>query len=188
MRTIFGFIYVITTKQYEAQSIYKIGCTKNLENRLKTLNSTRLKGDKFYVRLHIRSFEYFKIETLLHNKLHHYKIHNEFYRCSVDTISNVLSTFSWREFIYDLVYIFAYENKICWDDSKQCFYYDNFTTDVNTIIENLQKFMANYDRYNLNKYIFHKTYSEYIEFIKCIFNRERDITDLEDILGLLQIT
>ena len=42
------YVYIISTKIYEGQNIYKIGRTNNLKSRLSTYNTGSHKNDKYY--------------------------------------------------------------------------------------------------------------------------------------------
>lgn len=171
----FGFVYVITTRLYEKEGIYKIGCTKNLENRLKSLNGSRLKGDKYYVKVNWRTFDYFKLESVLHNLLSLYKLHNEFYKCSLDTIIKTLSEYfiqSYRSFVYDLVYAFAVDKNVKWVVNELCFYYNERKISEKGLVRKLKKYMKPYDRYNFNQFVNDEIYYDYIEFLKKFFPTE----------------
>lgn len=174
-KTHFGFVYVITTRLYEKEQIYKIGCTKNLEKRLQSLNGSRLEGDKYYVKIHWRTFDYFKLESVLHNLLNLYNVHNEFYKCSLDTIIKTLNQYfisSYRTYIYDLVYAFSVDKNVTWEINEMAFYYGNKKISNKGLIKKLKKYMKPYDRYDLNKFVNDETYYNYLEFIKIFFSVE----------------
>jgi len=89
-----GYVYIITTPIYSKENIYKIGCTKDLIQRFKTLNASRIVSDHFYPVLTIYTTKYYHIETELHKMLHSYRVNNEFFRCSLQTIENALDAFA----------------------------------------------------------------------------------------------
>ncbi len=51
-----GCVYIITTQLYEPLDIYKIGCTKDINRRLKTMNASRTSFDKFLLLIKYKLF------------------------------------------------------------------------------------------------------------------------------------
>lgn len=95
-----GYVYVISTPFYLKNNVFKIGCTKNLMKRLKTLNSTRFVdndknyNDEFFVKMFWMTKHYFELESGLHRILKDYRKNNEFFKCSYDEIERAVQMFA----------------------------------------------------------------------------------------------
>lgn len=191
----FGFIYVVTTKQYKEKKIFKIGCTKNLKERLKSLNCARLKGDRYFVIMHWRSFQYFKIESEIHQRLQGYKLHNEFYKCTLETIENALKNYlqntSLFEFITDFLYVFGIEYEVSWNSAYFSLKVPGKPLEINCsdkiIINYLCEYMTKFDKFNLYKFVSSNEYDKYICFLKNKFAVTPYDYNLSDIMANIKL-
>lgn len=122
---VFGYVYVISTKLYESENIVKIGCTKNLDKRLTTLNSTRVLFDKFFIIKYWRTTHYYETELGLHKKLDSFRINNEFFKCSLNDIEEQLINFLNEQspifILPDAVYVFKEIYEVKWKDNFKYF-------------------------------------------------------------------
>ncbi len=120
-----GYVYVITTNLYLKENVFKIGCTKKLYNRLKSINATRLKSDKFFIKMFWQTKHYYNLECGLHNELKQYRQNNEFFQCSYDIIETALSTYlskQSRDYIFDdAVLIPAQSRNLKWFEKEKVF-------------------------------------------------------------------
>ena len=120
-----GYVYVITTNLYFKENVYKIGCTKNLYNRLKSINATRLERDKFFIKMFWQTKHYYNLENGLHNALKQYRQNNEFFQCSYDIIETALSNYlsqQPRDYIFDdAVLIPAQCRNLKWFEKENMF-------------------------------------------------------------------
>lgn len=120
-----GYVYIITTNLYLKENVYKIGCTKNLYHRLKSINATRLENDKFFIKMFWQTKHYFNLENGLHNALKGYRKNNEFFQCPYDVIETALSTYlsqQPRNYIFDdAVLIPAKSRNLKWFEKEKVF-------------------------------------------------------------------
>lgn len=89
-----GYVYVVTTACYEKNSIYKIGFTINLNQRLKSFNATRVEEDKFYCVRNWRTMHYSKLEAHLHSVFKSVRKNNEFFKVELSEIEDAVQDFA----------------------------------------------------------------------------------------------
>jgi hypothetical protein len=105
-----SYIYVMTTKSYISQNLFKIGQTTNLEKRVKQHKTGRANGDEMYLVFsmkvynsdNVEKFIFNKLESFKHNKYELFNINyhmlmdlmNEFKRCEEENNKNINSIFS----------------------------------------------------------------------------------------------
>ncbi|CCV02430.1 BRO-like protein [Armadillidium vulgare iridescent virus] len=127
-----GFVYVISTNTYISKNIYKIGCTKNLERRLKTMNATRLYDDRFFIKMFWETKNYFDLETGIHNLLKEYRQNNEFFNCSFEKIEEAVEQYlsgkSTSYIHHDAILFPARERNTKWFPDRKCFEIDTLET------------------------------------------------------------
>lgn len=82
-----GVVYVVTTSILQMHNIFKIGFTKNFEERLETFNDYRhsLEPQFFAVAIYETSNAK-KLETLIHKKLKNYRSEGEFFELDLSFI------------------------------------------------------------------------------------------------------
>ena len=83
-----GYVYLICDPSQES---YKIGCTRNIAQKrlqsLQTGNSTKL-----HIVETVKTDYPFRLETMLHKKYNHKKLHNEWYDLNTEDISKFKET------------------------------------------------------------------------------------------------
>lgn len=105
-----SYIYVMTTKSYLSQNLFKIGQTINLEKRVKQHKAGRANGDEMYLVFsmkvynseNVEKFIFNKLESFKHNKYELFNINyymlmdlmNEFKRCEEENNANINSIIS----------------------------------------------------------------------------------------------
>lgn len=141
-----GFVYVISTPFYLKDNIWKIGCTKNLYERLKKLNSTRLKSDHFFIKMFWQTKHYFNLESGLHRELKKVRQNNEFFQCSYNKIEEALKIYLSKkpqDYIYDdAVLIPALKRNLKWFEKDKIFSIkENDTETASEIIINEEMFL-----------------------------------------------
>lgn len=85
-----GYVYVMTTEEYEKRDIYKIGYTEDLVRRLEQFNMSRLEEDQMYVRYSIPVQDARLVEKAIQSKLMSFRKRGEFFQCRLDTIKECL--------------------------------------------------------------------------------------------------
>jgi len=156
---IIGSVYVITTDVYEQKDIYKIGCTKNLDQRLTAINATRIKDDSFRVVFIYESINYFDVEQSIHRALAGYRLNNEFFQCPLETIKRAIEikkgSFSSHKdwLIQHYLSLPAGEQPSSSDES---------------ILKLIQEILATHDKYNLYRYINSQYLQELVAFYRSI--------------------
>jgi T5orf172 domain len=131
-----GYVYVVTTHRYRRKSIFKIGFTIDLVQRLKHFNATRIDDDLFYCVRHWRTIHYSKLEAFLHSQLAEYRLKNEFFKVSLDLVENNAEEFAkinGPQFFYDDVVLVKKElYEVQWIPSKYLFIYNDEPNHVGT--------------------------------------------------------
>lgn len=126
-----GYVYVVTTHRYRRKSIFKIGFTTNLLQRLKLFNATRIDDDLFFCIRHWRTIHYSKLEAFLHAQLDKYRLKNEFFRVSLNLVESNIEEFAkinGPQFFYDDVILVKKEiYEVQWIPSKYIFIYNDNT-------------------------------------------------------------
>lgn len=124
-----GYVYVITTISYSKNNIVKIGCSKNLKNRLKCFNSVRTHQDCFFIKKYWRTCHYFMLEAYLKNKFSNVWLNNEFYKTDIEEITKAVIEFTNNQtgdfFFKDIIYINMETYSIKWDNKLNIFMYLN---------------------------------------------------------------
>lgn len=182
-----GFVYIITTKLYEPLDIFKIGCTKNMDQRLKGMNATRTLFDKFYVVNTIKTFHYFKLEQGLHKILEKYRLNNEFFQCTIETIDEAIHKYV-EENVFllhdDKIVKDAEERHLKWFSEKNM-----FSTNFNGIeiffnetrfIDELKQWISIFDMHNLYRFLHDSHFYRIIAHLKSQFevsDKSVDITN-----------
>lgn len=83
-----GFVYI--AKQTNENNLYKIGMTKDLENREKTFKT----GNMFVeIIASMNNTKYKEIEKMLHKKLDSYRIAGEWFLLEKDLIQSIIKEF-----------------------------------------------------------------------------------------------
>jgi T5orf172 domain len=181
-----GFVYIITTKLYEPLDIFKIGCTKNIEQRLKTINATRTTFDKFYIVNCIKTFHYFKLEGGLHQILRKYRLNNEFFQCSVEKIEEAIS-----EYVNNNVFL-LHDDKIAeeaenrnlkWLPKGNMFSIANNGVEIyfneTRLIEEIKQWISIFDKHDLYRFLHESHFYTIIAHLKDNFKYPCD--DMTDI-------
>jgi hypothetical protein len=124
-----GYVYIITSNNYQQKSIYKIGFSTNLTKRLKLFNATRIDDDLFYCVRHWRTVHYSKLEAFLHSHLQQYRKKNEFFKVSLNLVEDAVAEFTkvnGPQFFYDDVILIKKELfEVQYNPFKKIFlYYD----------------------------------------------------------------
>lgn len=166
-RITYGYVYVITTNLYEKDNIYKIGCTKNLEKRMKDINSTRILSDQFILKYKWKTIHYYTLENKAHNLFKEYRENNEFFRLPLEKIISGICQINENEMKfqnnYNHLIEFAEENELRWDNKNKIFTIKNKKIDIMDVLKSI---LIINDRYNIYKYISIKYYKELIFFLK----------------------
>ena len=72
-------LYVMTTKRYAANDVYKIGYTAEKKARLSGLNNARVADEKIYSVHAVLVYDTFKCEQYIHHLLDEYHYEKEFF-------------------------------------------------------------------------------------------------------------
>lgn len=176
-----GYVYVITTDEYVKSNIYKIGFSKDLTRRLKTLNATRLLNDQFYAVTHWRTVNYKELETGLHQTLKQYRRNNEFFECPFEKILEAIEIFlagKSSSFIHnDVILIEAGERNTKWLPAKKQFRIDSGDIQImmneQRMIEEIKAWIDPFDRCNLYRYAHRSFWDNLLTVVKTNFE-ERD--------------
>lgn len=195
-----GYVYIITTKLYEHIDIYKIGCTKNMDQRLKTMNATRVQDlDKFYAVNVIKTFHYFKLECGLHNILKKFRLNNEFFQCPIDTIEDAISQYV-NENVFmlhdDKISEEACDRNLKWFPSRNMFSLTQNGTEVylneKRLIEELKQWISEFDRCGLYKFLHDNHFCRIIIYLKDNFVQPKtnilNTSDISDDMNSLFIS
>ena len=85
-------LYILTTRQYSRNYIYKIGTSGNTPKRLKTLNSARVRDEDLYICHMARCYDASSAEKRMHAFLDRYRLHNnrEFFVLRFEHIRNLM--------------------------------------------------------------------------------------------------
>jgi len=175
MKTTKGLVYVISTKAYFEQNIFKIGFTKCIEKRLKQFNNTRTAEDHFFLCFKHDTISYKELETLVHKNLEPYKCKNELFQLPLyeiqDTINKIVNArfFNHKDIIFDNACLY----KLLWSkntwvitlppDNLQVFMNDDRT------IEYIKEWIKPYDSLNLYRFISDSYYESLLSFLKTNF-------------------
>ncbi len=82
-----GVVYVVTTSFLQPNNLYKIGYTKNFEQRLKTFNQYRHSSEPQYFAVALYSTSNAKkLETTIHKILKNYRDEGEFFQLDITKI------------------------------------------------------------------------------------------------------
>lgn len=173
-----GYVYVITTKLYENEKIYKIGCTKNIKERLKLINSTRILSDYFFVIKFWNTYKYYETESGIHKKLAKYRLNNEFFQCDLNIIEEEMKKFCLSKNLFfiipDSIYFFLLENNLYWDFSKNIFYNDKNYSEIDEeiFIKNFKIYLKKFDKNNLSRFFSNSVWNEILIISKNIKFKE----------------
>jgi len=189
-----GIVYVISTRTYFEQNIFKIGFTKCIVKRLKQFNNTRTTEDHFFLCFKYDTISYKKLETLVHKALEPHKLKNELFQLPLsvieDTIKKIINTrfFNHKDVIFDNACL----HKLLWskntwlitlEDNLQVFMNDEKT------IEYIKKWIEPYDSFNLYRFISGDYYQSLLNFLKTHFTEsvwsEHKYIDLSSLLSVV---
>ena len=93
-----GFVYLIADLN---NNIYKIGTTKDLNKRLKTLQTGN--ANELSLKYSLSTKYPFRLETILHKKFKQYHYNGEWYQLPMDIIDNIENIFiGTNEMIYNM--------------------------------------------------------------------------------------
>jgi hypothetical protein len=182
-----GCVYIITTKLYEPLDIFKIGCTKNLEKRLKTMNASRTEFDKFFVVNRINTFHYFKLERGLHKLLWKSRLNNEFFQCPLDKIENAMREYANLHpfLLHDDRIVQEAENKnLKWYPEKNVFSIQDAAEkesgsekggveiflNETRLIQEILLWISIFDKYNFHRFLHTNHFDGIISYLKNVYN------------------
>jgi hypothetical protein len=174
---------------YEPLDIFKIGCTKNLDRRLKTMNASRTEFDKFFVVNRINTFHYFKLERGLHKLLLKHRLNNEFFQCPLNLIENALREYANLHpfLLHDDRIIQEAENKnLKWYPEKNIFSIQDESNfpgngveiffNEARLIQEILLWISIFDKYNLHRFLHTNHFDGIISYLKNNF--QENITSL----------
>jgi hypothetical protein len=92
-----GFVYLIEDK---VNNIYKIGTTKNLNKRIKSLQTGN--PNELYIKFSFETKYPFRLESLLHRKFKQYHYLNEWYQLPTNIVEDIENIFTNTN---DMIYI-----------------------------------------------------------------------------------
>jgi hypothetical protein len=100
-----GFVYVVTTSFLQPKHLYKIGFTKNFEQRLDTFNAYRHSSEPQYfgVALYITP-DAKKLETTIHKKLKDHRDEGEFFELELSLIKKAFEDEDCEEKIIEEIF------------------------------------------------------------------------------------
>jgi uncharacterized C2H2 Zn-finger protein len=85
------FVYVLTSKRYYAKSMFKVGRTVNLKNRLISYNTgTGLSDDDLFYICRIPTIDAIGLERMLHQALRNYHHRKEWFRIPHNHLSTIV--------------------------------------------------------------------------------------------------
>lgn len=84
-----GYVYVAATEKMQADNIYKIGCTKNVVERLKQLNHTNFYETYQLLYVH-ECADKFQCEKKAHVLLQKYRIKQEFFKIEKSKFKSII--------------------------------------------------------------------------------------------------
>lgn len=187
-----GLVYVISTKPYFEQNIFKIGFTKCIIKRLKQFNNTRTTEDHYFLCFKHETINYKKLEALVHEALDPYKLNNELFQLPlsaiIETIKNVVNSrfFNHKDVLFDK----ACAQNLLW--SKNIWLMtleDDLQVSMNNdrLIEYIKEWLKPYDNLNLYRFISDDYYESLLHFLKINFiepvqNNHPHINVLSDLL------
>lgn len=193
-----GVVYVITTNAYIKENIWKIGCTKNLHNRLKTINATRFENDHFFIKMFWQTRHYFNLEQGLHVELKEYRKNNEFFQCPYNLIENALENYlsqKPRDYIYDdAVLIPALSRNLKWFENEKIFTIEEnnieITMNEDTLRQEIKSWIYIFGNQKILKFAHSSFWDKYLWLLKknfatsiatsiATFNQNKD--DFDDI-------
>ena len=188
-----GYVYVVTTSRYQRKSIFKIGFTTNLMQRLKLFNATRMDDDLFYCVRHWRTIHYSRLEAFLHARLNEYRQKNEFFKVSLTLVERRVEEFAKTngpQFFYDDVVLVNKELfEVQWIPSKLIFIYNDELkfgikssrgksrikyTDEIGMREVVSEWLACVDVYNLLQFASWDVISRLVELLKKVALQQDD--------------
>lgn len=188
-----GCVYIITTQLYEPLDIYKIGCTKDINRRLKTMNASRASFDKFFIVNQIQTFHYFKLEQGLHKLLQKYRLNNEFFQCNVDIIENAISNYANTNVFMlhdDKIAHVAIEKKLKWFQKNNLFSITDNNLEIflneSSLINEIKQWLSVFDKHNLYKFLHPSHFYSIISYLKtvCIQNDEENLINEMNMLSI----
>lgn len=171
-----GIVYVISTKTYFIQNIFKIGFTKCITKRLKQFNNTRTTQDHYVLCYKHSTINYKKLETLIHEALDPYKLNNELFQLPLPAIENTIKTIVHARFFNhkDVVFDNACTHNLLWvkdiwvittiEDDLQVF----MKTD--RLIDYIKEWLKPYDTLNLYRFISSDYYDSLVHFLRTHFS------------------
>ena len=85
-------LYIITSKQYAREYIYKIGKSNNTPKRLQSLNTSRIKEDELYICHRAKCYDANSAETHIHTLLSRYRLQNsrEFFVIEFEDVRRIM--------------------------------------------------------------------------------------------------
>ena len=86
-------LYILTTRKYAQDYIYKIGKSSNTPKRLKSLNTARIKDDELYICHVSKCYDANSAETHIHTLLDRYRLQNtrEFFVMEFEDIRELMN-------------------------------------------------------------------------------------------------
>lgn len=86
-------VYIVSTLQYARKGVYKIGRTKNMDQRLRTLNTGHMRGDKVHVLCTFKVNDSTLVERVIHRKLAGLLLKGtkEMFQCPFDLLEDMVN-------------------------------------------------------------------------------------------------
>jgi hypothetical protein len=169
-----GLVYVISTKTYFEQNIFKIGFTKCIKSRLKQFNNTRTTEDHYFLCYRHDTVSYKKLEAMIHEELDPYKLNNELFQLPLsaieDTIKNIVRSgfFNHKDVVFDNACLYnLFWSKNIWvitlEDDLQVFLNND------RLIDYIKEWLKPYDTLNLYRFISDDYYGSLLHFLRTYF-------------------
>ena len=86
-----GYVYIVTTPSQEKEHVYKIGVSKDVDSRIKQLNTAT--HETFKKILAIRSSKPYDLESELHDRFKENKLQGEFFRLEDYDLVDIISMY-----------------------------------------------------------------------------------------------
>lgn len=83
-----GAVYIITTPILQQHNVFKIGYTKNFEEKLKIFNNDRHSLERYFPVAIYDTTNAKRLETAIHTKLKEYRSEGEFFKADITLITN----------------------------------------------------------------------------------------------------
>jgi len=92
-----GFVYCVTSETYAKRNIYKIGATRDINERIKAYNTHS--PEKYdIIMLSKLLFDKFKTERFLKRTLETYHFRGEYYKCNINRIEDAFNSIPKKHF------------------------------------------------------------------------------------------